>query len=80
MGYYRLKIELTIVELECFDRANQRVDAPVEGGSEREANGYNNNGLRVTENVSLGARDFMGVCQVLGDLHTTITAIGQAAK
>lgn len=78
MSVYRLKVQLTIVELECFGPSGERVDHPVEGGREMELNGYQSNGLRVEESLNLGTRDFLGVCKVLGDLHTTITAIGEA--
>lgn len=80
MSNYRLKVDLTIVEIECFGPNGERVENPVEGGREMEMNGYQNTGLRVSESMSLGARDFMGVCKVLGDLHTAITAIGQIAE
>lgn len=77
MSNYRLKVELTIVEVECFGPNGEKVDHPVKGGREQEVNGYQSSGLRVQESMNLGARDFMGVCKVLGDLHTTITAIGK---
>ena len=77
MSNYRLRVELTIVEVECFGPSGERVDHPVEGGREMEVNGYQSSGLRVSESLNLGAHDFLGVCKVLGDLHTTITAIGE---
>lgn len=74
MSQYRLKVSLVIQEMECFDRGGMKVDSPVEGGYEREAQ-YNS--LRVDENMDLGSRDFMGVCTVLAELHNAMKSIGQ---
>lgn len=75
MSYYRLKLEMSIVQLELFDRNGVQVETPAPGGREQEVNGYQSNGLRMVESVNLGALDFMGVCGVLDRMHSAMTSI-----
>lgn len=73
---YKLDVQLRITEVQCFDMNGAKVDAPVKGGYEHT---MTTNGLSVNDTMDLGSMDFMEVCKVLGEMHTTIAAM-KAAK